>query len=109
MVSHLAAIPNEGLDYGLLRYVDRIPELQGGRRTANPVQLSGSPGSRGCHGSPWSLLTGPYIDALPDDPEPDLPLRFALNISVLLVATTRRSATDRELAVEPCAVRGRRH
>ena len=36
---------------------------------------------------PWSLLTAPYIDALPIDPEPDLPLRFALNISVLVGAT----------------------
>jgi len=26
----------------------------------------------------------PYIDALPDDPEPDLPLRFALNISAFV-------------------------
>jgi mycobactin phenyloxazoline synthetase len=31
---------------------------------------------------PWSPITGSHIDALPIAPEPDLPLRFALYISV---------------------------
>ncbi|CAM4380442.1 Surfactin synthase subunit 2 [Mycobacterium basiliense] len=87
VVAHLGAIPNDGLDYGLLRYVDRVPEL---RDAAEPqIQFSylGRLDLGGVTDQPWSLLTGPYIDALPDDPEPDLPLRFALNLSAF-VATT---------------------
>ena len=87
VVCHLGAVPNDGLDYGLLRYVDVDPELQ---RAAEPqIQFSylGRLDLGGVTDRPWSLLTGPYLDALPDDPEPKLPLRFAVNLSVF-VATT---------------------
>ena len=87
VVAHLVAIPNDGLDYGLLRYVDRIPELQ---KAAEPqIQFSylGRLDLGGVTDQPWSLLTGPYIDALPDDPEPDLPLRFSLNLSAFVANT----------------------
>ncbi len=40
---------------------------------------------------PWSLLGTPYIDALPVDPEPDLPLRFAITISSAVGATPQGS------------------
>jgi mycobactin peptide synthetase MbtF len=85
VITHLREIPNEGLDYGLLRYVDRIPEL-----AAEPqIQFSylGRLDLSGITDQPWSLITGPYLDALPIDPEPDLPLRFALNLSVLVGIT----------------------
>jgi mycobactin peptide synthetase MbtF len=84
VVAHLVAIPNDGVDYGLLRYVDRIPDL---REAAEPqIQFSylGRLDLGGVTDQPWSLLTGPYIDALPDDPEPDLPLRFSLNLSAFV-------------------------
>ena len=87
VVTHLGAIPNDGLDYGLLRYVDRIPELQEAAEPQIQFSYLGRLDLGGVTDQPWSLLTGPYIDALPDDPEPDLPLRFALNISAF-VATT---------------------
>ncbi len=91
VVAHLGEVPNDGLDYGLLHYVERIPELQAG---AEPqIQFSylgrldlGAGSDQPCD-QPWSLLAGPYIDALPNAPEPDLPLRFALNISAFVVNT----------------------
>ncbi len=87
MTAHLRAIPHEGLDYGLLRYVDRVPELQRGAEPQIQFGYLGRLDLSGATDQPWSLLTAPYIDALPIDPEPDLPLRFALNISVLVGAT----------------------
>jgi mycobactin peptide synthetase MbtF len=87
VIADLAAIPNDGLDYGLLRYVDRIPELQTAAEPQIQFSYLGRLDLGGVTDQPWSLLTGPYIDALPDDPEPDLPLRFALNLSAF-VATT---------------------
>ena len=91
VVSHLGAIPNDGLDYGLLRYVDRIPELQDAAEPQIQFSYLGRLDLGGVTDQPWSLLTGPFIDALPDDPEPDLPLRFALNISAF-VATMPEGA-----------------
>jgi mycobactin peptide synthetase MbtF len=87
VTAHLGAIPNDGLDYGLLRYVARVPELQGAAEPQIQFGYLGRLDLSGAENQPWSLLTGPYIDALPIDPEPDLPLRFALNISVLVGAT----------------------
>ncbi|OBK19440.1 non-ribosomal peptide synthetase [Mycobacterium asiaticum] len=87
VTSHIDEIPYEGLDYGLLRYVARIPELQ---QVAEPQVLFNYMGrldlSRTTN-EPWSLLSGAEIETLPVDPEPDLPLRFAVNMSVLVGAT----------------------
>jgi len=87
VTAHLRAIPHEGLDYGLLRYVDRVPMLRSGAEPQIQFGYLGRLDLSGATDQPWSLLTAPYIDALPIDPEPDLPLRFALNISVLVGAT----------------------
>ncbi|BBZ40480.1 non-ribosomal peptide synthetase [Mycobacterium conspicuum] len=87
VTAHVRAIPHEGVDYGLLRYVDCIPELQRGAEPQIQFGYLGRLDLTGAADQPWSLLTAPYIDALPVDPEPDLPLRFALNISVLVGAT----------------------
>jgi mycobactin peptide synthetase MbtF len=87
VTDHLRSIPHQGLDYGLLRYVDRVPELRRGAEPQIQFGYLGRLDLSGVTDQPWSLLTEPYIDALPIDPEPDLPLRFALNISVLVGAT----------------------
>ncbi|OBI98030.1 non-ribosomal peptide synthetase [Mycobacterium asiaticum] len=87
VATHLDEIPYEGLDYGLLRYIARMPELQ---QTAEPQLLFNYMGRLDLSGTanePWSLLSGAEIETLPVDPEPDLPLRFALNMSVLIGAT----------------------
>jgi mycobactin peptide synthetase MbtF len=91
VASHLGAIPNEGLDYGLLRYVDRVPELQEAADPQIMFSYLGRLDLSGATDQPWSLLTGPLADALPVDPEPDLPLRFALYISVHVRATPEGS------------------
>ena len=87
VTAQLRTIPHEGLDYGLLRYVDRVPELPRGAEPQIQFGYLGRLDLSGATDQPWSLLTEPYMDALPIDPEPDLPLRFALNISVLVGAT----------------------
>ncbi|MGO9355021.1 MAG: amino acid adenylation domain-containing protein [Mycobacterium sp.] len=87
VTAQLRTIPHEGLDYGLLRYVDRVPELRRGAEPQIQFGYLGRLDLSGATDQPWSLLTEPYMDALPIDPEPDLPLRFALNISVLVGAT----------------------
>ncbi|MBS9534548.1 amino acid adenylation domain-containing protein [Mycobacterium sp. M1] len=75
----LAGIPAGGLDYGLLRYIRGCTDLDDepqimfsylGRLDLGPVS-----------DQPWSLLAGDALEALPIDPEPDLPLRFALYVS----------------------------
>jgi mycobactin peptide synthetase MbtF len=87
VAAHLAGIPNEGLDYGLLRYVDRVPGLQEAAEPQIQFSYLGRLDLTGATDQPWSLLTAPHIDALPIDPEPDLPLRFALNIGALVGTT----------------------
>jgi mycobactin peptide synthetase MbtF len=85
VISGLREIPNDGLDYGLLRHVGRAPELA----VEPQIQFSylGRLDLGGAADRPWSLLTEHYIDALPIDPEPDLPLRFAVHIGSLVAAT----------------------
>ncbi|KAA1249898.1 amino acid adenylation domain-containing protein [Mycobacterium simiae] len=87
VTSYLGAIPCAGLDYGLLRYVDRTPELQAAAEPQIMFSYLGRLDLSGVTDQPWSLLTGPHVDLLPVDPEPDLPLRFALYISVFVCAT----------------------
>ncbi|MCA2306391.1 amino acid adenylation domain-containing protein [Mycobacterium intracellulare] len=87
VTTHLREIPNEGLDYGLLRYVERIPVLQQAPEPQIQLGYLGRLDLTGTTDQPFSLITGPPLDALPIDPEPDLPLRFALNISALVGTT----------------------
>jgi mycobactin peptide synthetase MbtF len=87
VVAHLGEVPNDGVDYGLLHYVDRVPELQEAAEPQIQFSYLGRLDLGGVSDQPWSLLTGPYIDALPNAPEPDLPLRFALNISAFVANT----------------------
>ncbi|QLL05816.1 non-ribosomal peptide synthetase [Mycobacterium vicinigordonae] len=87
VVAHLGEVPTDGMDYGLLHYVDRLPELQEAAEPQIQFSYLGRLDLGGSTDQPWSLLTGPYIEALPNAPEPDLPLRFALNISAFVAKT----------------------
>ncbi len=87
VAADLAAIPGAGLDYGLLRYLEQAPELQHAAEPQIQFGYLGRLDLAGVTDRPWSLLTGGYLDALPIDPEPDLPLRFSLNISALIGST----------------------
>lgn len=85
VTAYLDDVPFEGLDYGLLRYIDRIPELQD-REPQLLFNYLGRLDLRNAEHEPWSLLSGAEIETVPIDPEPDLPLRFALNMNVLVRA-----------------------
>jgi mycobactin peptide synthetase MbtF len=87
VTTHLGSIPHDGIDYGLLRYMQTVPELQQAAEPQIQFGYLGRLDLSGVSDRPWSLLTGPDLDALPIDPEPELPLRFALNISALVAAT----------------------
>jgi mycobactin peptide synthetase MbtF len=91
VAAHLAAIPNEGLDYGLLHYVNRVPELQQAAEPQIMFSYLGRLDLSSITDQPWSPLTGSHIDALPVASEPDLPLRFALYISVDVRGTSEGS------------------
>ncbi len=89
--TYLRAIPYEGLDYGLLRYVNGVTELRDAADPQIMFSYLGRLDLGGLTDQPWSVLTGPEFDALPVDPEPDLPLRFALYVSVHVRATREGS------------------
>ncbi|KAF0848193.1 non-ribosomal peptide synthetase [Nocardia caishijiensis] len=78
VTEHLREIPNQGLDYGLLRYVARVPEL--GTEPQVEFNYLGRIDLSGNNNDPWSLLVGAHDTALPLDPEPDLPLRYAVDV-----------------------------
>lgn len=87
VADHLAGIPYEGLDYGLLRYVEGWEPL---RSTADPqIQFNylGRMDMSGISDQPWSAITDSRNLAVPTNSEPDLPLRFGINISVAVTST----------------------
>jgi mycobactin peptide synthetase MbtF len=85
IVRHVGEIPNRGLDYGLLRYFERVPELVDaadpqiefnylGRFDLTTSAASDEP-------EPWAPITDLDLNGhLPAAPEPDLPLRYALDV-----------------------------
>jgi mycobactin peptide synthetase MbtF len=87
VTAHLDEVPYDGLDYGLLRYVRRVPELRDAREPQLLFNYLGRFDLGMVTDEPWTLLGGHEIDSLPVDPEPDLPLRFALNMSLLVRGT----------------------
>lgn len=89
VVGQLAAIPHEGLDYGLLRYVNRVPELCNAPEPQIMFSYLGRLDLASTTDQPWTLLTGSDIEGLPVAAEPDLPLRFAVYISAHVRRTSR--------------------
>lgn len=87
VVAHLGEVPNEGLDYGLLHYIARLPELETGAEPQIQFSYLGRLDLGAVGDQPWSLLGGAHLAALPNAPEPDLPLRFALNVSAFVAHT----------------------
>ncbi|OZG26277.1 non-ribosomal peptide synthetase [Williamsia sp. 1138] len=85
VAEHVGSIPNRGLDYGLLRHFERVPELVAsadpqvefnylGRFDLSAAGASDTP-------EPWSPITDLELNSrLPTAPEPDLPLRYALDV-----------------------------
>ncbi|WP_165827686.1 non-ribosomal peptide synthetase [Mycolicibacterium sp. GF69] len=86
--SYIGAIPYDGLDHGLLRYVNRVPELTQAPEPQIMFSYMGRLDLSGVTDQPWALLSEFESQALPVDPEPDLPLRFALYLSAWIRSTT---------------------
>lgn len=87
----IAAVPNNGMDFGLLCDIERVPEL----RVRDPqvefnylgrLDLTVSDGSDA--GAYWKQLGDLELTArLPLVPEPDFPLRFALGVGAAIGPT----------------------
>lgn len=80
VADHVAAVPGNGLDYGLLRYQRRDPELAAAPHPQVEFNYVGrldlTPQS-----APWTLCTDPEVTALlPLVSEPDLPLRYTFDV-----------------------------
>ncbi|MFI6220640.1 amino acid adenylation domain-containing protein [Nocardia salmonicida] len=90
--AHLREIPNQGLDYGLLRYVNRSAKLRTAAEPQVEFNYLGRIDLSGNETDPWSLLVGEHDTALPLDPEPDLPLRYAVDVIAGIGATPEGSA-----------------
>jgi mycobactin peptide synthetase MbtF len=85
VAEHVAAVPNRGLDYGLLRYHRRDPDLTAAPHPQVEFNYMGrfdlSSDGAGEQGSPWSLVTDPELNQqLPTSSEPDLPLRYTFDV-----------------------------
>ncbi|MFE3319067.1 amino acid adenylation domain-containing protein [Nocardia sp. NPDC059195] len=91
VATHLREIPNQGLDYGLLRYVNRAAELRTAAEPQVEFNYLGRIDLSGNNTDPWSLLVGEHDTALPLDPEPDLPLRYAVDV-IAGIGTTPEGA-----------------
>ncbi|GJF13678.1 non-ribosomal peptide synthetase [Mycolicibacterium cyprinidarum] len=87
VAEHLAGVPNQGLDYGLLRYpYDGEPEDDDGLAGLAGPQLEFNYVGRydlraDQSDADWSLITeGPLNAMMPTAPEPDLPLRYTFDV-----------------------------
>lgn len=87
IAAHLSEIPHQGLDYGLLRYTQRNLELASARDPQIQFNYVGRMDISGIDDRPWSLITDSRSLAVPPDSEPDLPLRFAINIGSAVMTT----------------------
>ncbi|MDA3638390.1 non-ribosomal peptide synthetase [Mycobacterium xenopi] len=83
VADQVAAVPNNGLDYGLLRYQRRDPALVAAPHPQVQLNYVGrldlSPQHQGV--APWTLVTDPARHAwLTRAPEPELPLRYTFDV-----------------------------
>ncbi|MGC5255992.1 amino acid adenylation domain-containing protein [Gordonia sp. DT218] len=94
VAAHVGRIPSMGLDFGVLKYLSRVPELLEAPEPQVEFNYLGrfdlhTPGAQGAAGwEPWSPITDLEINEhLPTDPEPDLPLRYTLDVVAVVRAT----------------------
>lgn len=88
----VAAVPNRGLDYGVLRYHRRDPDLLAAPQPQVEFNYMGrfdlSSDGAGEQGTPWSLVTDPELNQqLPTSSEPDLPLRYTFDVIAVVTPT----------------------
>jgi mycobactin peptide synthetase MbtF len=90
VTDHVAAVPNGGLDYGLLRYQRRDPELAAAAHPQVELNYLGrlDLGPMLQPGAPWTPLTDTELtDSVPLAGEPDLPLRYTFDVVVAVEGT----------------------
>ncbi|WP_063127866.1 non-ribosomal peptide synthetase [Nocardia fusca] len=87
VTDYLAAVPNSGVDYGLLRYLRAESALVAAPEPQILFEYLGRFDLAGA-GGPWSLMPDTDLSGrLPLVPEPDFPLRYALDV-ISAVRTT---------------------
>ncbi|WP_329415552.1 amino acid adenylation domain-containing protein [Nocardia vinacea] len=79
VAAQLDSVPNKGLDYGLLRYGDTEPQADPQVMLDYLGRMDLTAGASG----PWTPITDLTLhQRLPVAPEPDMPLRYALDLVV---------------------------
>ncbi|WP_435825835.1 amino acid adenylation domain-containing protein [Nocardia rhamnosiphila] len=92
--AHMRRIPEQGLDFGLLRDVAGVPKLLDAAYPQIELNYLGRMDLGGHRDRAWSMITDPDLaQALPVDTEPDLPVRSATS----LVATVESTAQGPQL------------
>ncbi|WP_280399903.1 non-ribosomal peptide synthetase [Nocardia carnea] len=80
VAAEVAAVPNNGLDYGVLRYLAADPGLAAAPAPQILFDYLGRVDMTGS-GTPWTPVTeGGLVEHLPLAPEPDFGLRCALDV-----------------------------
>lgn len=87
IAAHIAGIPCQGLDYGLLRYVLRDDLLVAAAHPQVQFNYLGRLDMSGISDQPWSLVTDARSLAVPSISEPNLRLRFGINIGSAIMTT----------------------
>ncbi|MBB5912910.1 mycobactin peptide synthetase MbtF [Nocardia transvalensis] len=81
VASHVCEVPRHGVDFGLLQDVARVPELAGAPEPQVEFNYLGRSDLIEQDRPAWSISTdAAFADAMPIAPEPDLPLRYALDV-----------------------------
>ncbi len=90
VTDHVAMVPNGGLDYGLLRYQRRDPELAAAPHPQVEFNYLGrlDLGPMCAPGQPWTPITDDELtESVPLATEPDLPLRYTFDVVAVVEGT----------------------
>ncbi|MEU7765384.1 amino acid adenylation domain-containing protein [Nocardia sp. NPDC049190] len=85
VAAHIASIPEQGLDFGVLQQTAGVPELVDVHEPQVEFNYLGRVDLIGTGKSAWSVITDPALaEAMTLVPEPDLPLRYALDVVAMV-------------------------
>ncbi|GGL23320.1 putative peptide synthetase MbtF [Nocardia jinanensis] len=89
VAARMREIPEQGLDFGLLREIVGVPELAGAADPQVEFNYLGRLDLGGYGEGDWSMITDPDLAAaLPVDTEPDLPVRYPLSLIATVESTS---------------------
>ncbi|WP_068272667.1 non-ribosomal peptide synthetase [Aldersonia kunmingensis] len=87
VLTRVGALPNGGFDFGLLRNRHELADAPRPQVLLNYLGRFDRADAALFAGGPWSMVTNPALNAaLPVAPEPDLPLTYALEVTVAVVS-----------------------